>query len=232
MSLSFFQRRTASLRPLVDEIEEPGGPTTIVLKHLDDDLHDASAAKRLTSSEIKYVSKKILEGLKVIHQDGYVHTDVKLDNVLVNYVPEDSGPRFTNVQLADLENTVHVESKFCKDRDAIGAPLWRSPEAQLELQWGPAADIWAFGSMVISLIWGDNFFIFKPDVPRGHDGYEFKILEKYHIYFGPCPPSFVDLADDETLAILSYIMDNISREKLRPFSQASQREFPKTRSLC
>ncbi|OOG00106.1 hypothetical protein ASPCADRAFT_393817 [Aspergillus carbonarius ITEM 5010] len=221
--LKRFQPQTPHLRPLLDEITDPADPPAIVLRCLDDDLMSASAAQRLTTPEIKYVSKKILEALAVLHENGYVHTDVKLDNVLVNY--GSNGQRFTDIQLADLENTVHVDSKFCKDRECIGAPVWRSPEAQMGLQWGPPTDIWSFGIMVISLIWGNNFFIFKPDVPRGHEEYELKILTKYHVFFGPYPPSYVDLADEETLAILSYVMDSVPAEKLKPFSRASRREI-------
>ncbi|RAL06114.1 serine/threonine protein kinase [Aspergillus ibericus CBS 121593] len=237
--LKKFQSHTASLRPLVDEIKEPDDPPAIVLKYLDDDLLKASAAKRLTIPEIKYVSKKILEGLKVLHDSGYVHTDIKLDNVLVNYGLES---RFTDVQLADLESTVHTESRLCINRDEIGTPIWRSPEAQLGLQWGPPTDIWSFGTMVshlppqlvhlliyisklISLIWGDNFFIFKPDVPRSSEDYELKILIKYHIFFGPYPSSYSDLADEETLEILSWIKSAIPPTAMKPFSRASRREI-------
>ena len=69
-----FQNRTSYLRPLVDEIEEPLEPVTIVLKHLDDDLLNASMKKNLTRREIKYVSRRVLEALRVLHEDGYVHT--------------------------------------------------------------------------------------------------------------------------------------------------------------
>ncbi|PYI08823.1 serine/threonine protein kinase [Aspergillus sclerotiicarbonarius CBS 121057] len=220
--LKQFQSQTTSLRPLVDEIKEPADPPAIVLKYLNDDLLKASAAKRLTISEIKYVSKRILEGLRVLHDSGYVHTDIKLDNVLVNYGTES---RFTDVQLADLESTVHTESRFCINRDEIGTPIWRSPEAQLGLQWGPPTDIWSFGTMVISLIWGDNFFIFKPDVPRSSEEYELKILAKYHTYFGPFPSSYSDLADKETLEILSWIQSVIPPTTMKPFSRASRREI-------
>jgi serine/threonine protein kinase len=167
----------------------------------------------------------------------------------VNYVPSTqncSEQRFTDVQLADLESTVHITSRFCEDQDEIGTPIWRSPEAQLGLKWGPPTDIWSFGTMVIniyaglyssrlilvvlkviSMIWGDNFFIFKPKVPRGDDEYELEILTKYHIYFGPFPPSYADLADQETLGVLSLIMNDVPPEKLKPFSLASQREISK-----
>lgn len=72
--LKRFQSRTSSLRPLIDEIEDPSDPPALVLKHLDDDLLNASATQRLTRQEIKQVAKKTLEALKVLHGDGYVHT--------------------------------------------------------------------------------------------------------------------------------------------------------------
>ncbi|KKK17279.1 serine/threonine protein [Aspergillus ochraceoroseus] len=180
-------------------------------EHLEDDLQTASATRKLNGREIKYVSKMVLEALKVLHEDGY----------------SGNGQRFTDVQLADLESTVHITSRFCEDRDEIGTPIWRSPEAQLGLKWGPATDIWSFGTMVISMIWGDNFFIFKPKVPRGHDEYELEILAKHHIYFEPFPLSYADLADQETLGVLSLIMNDVPPEKLKPFSLASQREISK-----
>ena len=62
-------------------------------------------------------------------------------------------------------------------------------------------------------------------MPRGHEEYDLKILTKYHVFFGPYPPSYVDLADEETLAILSYVMDSVPAEELKPFSRASRREI-------
>lgn len=72
--------------------------------------------------------------------------DVKPDNVLVNYGPGDI--RFTDVQLADFGSTVPADSAYAKDSDLIGAPIWRSPEAQLRIGWGTPTDIWSFGALV------------------------------------------------------------------------------------
>lgn len=69
-----FQSKTPHLRPLVDDIIEPQNPPTIVLKHLEDDLQTASAAKKLNGKEIKYVSRRVLQALSVLHEEGYVHT--------------------------------------------------------------------------------------------------------------------------------------------------------------
>lgn len=73
-----FQHRTPYLRPLIDEIEKTSDSPTVVLKHLDDHLLNASIAKTLNRKELKYVSRCILEALKVLHEDGYVHTGMKI----------------------------------------------------------------------------------------------------------------------------------------------------------
>lgn len=72
--LKRFQDRTPYLRPLLDQIEEPSDPPTIVLRDLEGHLLEASITKTLNRKELKYVSRRILEALKVLHEDGYVHT--------------------------------------------------------------------------------------------------------------------------------------------------------------
>lgn len=74
--LKRFQHRTPYLRPLIDEIDEPSAPVTIALKYLQGDLLDASAAKTLNRKELKYVSRCVLEALKILHDDGFVHTGI------------------------------------------------------------------------------------------------------------------------------------------------------------
>jgi len=62
------------MRPLLDEIIVPADPPGIVLQYLDDDLLHASTKEKLSRLEIKQVAKTILEVLRVLHSDGYVHT--------------------------------------------------------------------------------------------------------------------------------------------------------------
>lgn len=72
--LKRFQNKTPNLRPLIDEIEEPSSPPTIVLKHIEDHLLNASIKKTLNRTELRYVAKRILEALNVLHEEDYVHT--------------------------------------------------------------------------------------------------------------------------------------------------------------
>ncbi|MCJ1256399.1 hypothetical protein MMC24_004220 [Lignoscripta atroalba] len=140
-----FQSRTPFLRPLLGEIKGPPDPPALILKYLDDDILHASHTKRLTRPEVKYVAKRVLEALKVLHGDGFVHTDIKPSNVLVNYGQGEIC--FTDVQLADFGSTVHMDSSYAQKGDSIGTPIFRSPEAHLQMRWSTATDIWSFGAM-------------------------------------------------------------------------------------
>ena len=78
--LKRFQYRIPYLRLLIDEIEEPSDPPpTTVLKYLKNHLLNASIYKTLNRKELKYVSRRILEALKVLHEEFYVHTGKSFD---------------------------------------------------------------------------------------------------------------------------------------------------------
>lgn len=74
--------------------------------------------------------------------------DVKPDNILVNH--GSNGARFSDVKLADCGDSTHVDS--VEELHTIGAPIFRSPEAMLDLVWGTPTDIWSFGATVRSAL--------------------------------------------------------------------------------
>jgi len=164
------------IRQLLDETQNP---PALVLNHLDDNLLSASNSKRLEKSEIKLVAKRILEGLQELHKDHYVHTgtysptlchdrlfgflrrliltrplDIKPDNILVNYGIGSS--RFAEVELGDCGDACYVNPldhlRLGETGHVIGAHMFRSPEAMLNLRWGTPTDIWSFGATVSSLL--------------------------------------------------------------------------------
>lgn len=69
-----FQGRTPFLRPLIDEGIDGHEWSPLVFRYLDDDLLHMCHNRPLTRDETKQVAKAVLEGLKVLHQDGYVHS--------------------------------------------------------------------------------------------------------------------------------------------------------------
>lgn len=126
---------------------KPVEPAKIVLKYLDTELLQESRRKRLSRLDIKKVAQTILLALQVLHKDGLVYTDVKLDNIFVNHGHHNQ-LRFAEIQLGDLGGVVHQDSDFAKDGHLIGAGISRSPEAMLQMHWGTATDVWSFGNAV------------------------------------------------------------------------------------
>lgn len=68
-----FSGRSPHIRPIVDEIIQPSEPISIVLRHFDSTLLHASIERKLNRRELKHVSKSILQALRVMHSEGFVH---------------------------------------------------------------------------------------------------------------------------------------------------------------
>lgn len=80
---------------------------------------------------------------------------------------------------------------------------------------------------LIFLLWGENWFIFAPGVAVSNQEYELKILMKMYQFFGPFPASYTEIADNETLAILTYIMNSVPDAERKPFQNVGEREISK-----
>lgn len=79
----------------------------------------------------------------------------------------------------------------------------------------------------IALIYGDNWFIFKPDVPADHEAYELRIPMRQHQFFGPFPPSYREIANDDVLTIVNYVMEGVPPENMKPFECITEQEVSK-----
>ncbi|KAK4108298.1 kinase-like protein [Canariomyces notabilis] len=221
--LKHYQDKTPYLRPLLDEIIEPPDPPSIVLKHLDSDLLTESNRKRLSRPEIKQVARCVLQALQVLHKDGMVHTDIKLNNIFVNY---GQGQRFSEIQLGDCGGVVSQDSEFAKGH-LIGAGFTRSPEATFQIPWGTATDIWSFGNAILSLLYGGNYHLFNPAIDGlrpEDDEYELTVLKRMYKFFGPFPRSYEDFHDKETMIFVNYLNNEGPPEK--PFRLVTKREIP------
>ena len=73
--------------------------------------------------------------------------DIKPNNILVNYGHDSA--RFSEVQLGDCGDTCMVDPNADPlQGHVIGAAIFRSPEAMLNLRWKAPTDIWSFGATV------------------------------------------------------------------------------------
>ncbi|KAK3178844.1 hypothetical protein OEA41_000981 [Lepraria neglecta] len=214
------------VRQMIDTTEDP---PSLVLKFLDENLLKVSGQKRLEGSDLKLVARNLLEALAALHENGFVHTDIKPNNVLVNY--GGASARFSEVQLGDCGDAYRFKPKAdpLEEGHVIGAAIFRSPEAMLNLGWGPPTDIWSLGTTLISLVFGHHWHIFKPKNIEPDDvNYGFWVLVEQVRRFGPVPLSYEEIANEDRLGILTSVIDHVNENQLHlPFSMSEDEELLK-----
>jgi len=83
-------------------------------------------------------------------------------------------------------------------------------------------------SQLISLIYGGDLNLSRPrDVPFGHEEYELKILMRQTQYLGPFPAKYEEIIDQETVAVILYLGEQIPKSKLTQFHRTTEREVSK-----
>ncbi|KAF2225477.1 kinase-like domain-containing protein [Elsinoe ampelina] len=217
-----FQDRGPFRRLLDEVVVGKNSESALVLRYLDSDILRVCDRRRLTTHEYKSVAKTVLLALDRLHQEGFIHTDIKPNNILVNL---DAKGCITDVQLADLEATMHQNREMAMSGTPVGTPIFRSPEATLGISWKQSTDLWSFGTTLISLIYGDGIHIFLPDVPVDHDEYTLRILKRHYEYFGPFPETYLEIATGDQIGVLTWIMKNTPVEAKRPFRLVDPQEL-------
>ncbi|KMS95396.1 hypothetical protein BVRB_008540 [Beta vulgaris subsp. vulgaris] len=104
-------------------------------------------------SDVKSYTKSILKGLCHIHQNGFVHCDIKLQNILLL----DN----TTIKIADFGLARRVSDEFGKQ--LRGTPLYMSPEIIAGEKVESPADIWALGCAVIEMFSGISAWEMSPE---------------------------------------------------------------------
>ncbi|EYU44409.1 hypothetical protein ABFS82_08G050600 [Erythranthe guttata] len=112
------------------------------------DKLEGSDGRRLPESEVRQYTKALLKGLHYIHKYGYVHCDIKLQNILLC---RDGGVKIADFGLAKRAAAVGGDSRRCELR---GTPMYMSPEMVSGGEQGAPADIWALGCVVSEMVAG------------------------------------------------------------------------------
>lgn len=140
-------------------LRNPGGAPYVVMELLDGEslgrLVDASGVLELGA--IAAIGAQIAEALGAMHAAGYVHCDVKPDNVVVLHDSSAALGGWPRVKLIDLG--VARRAGIASDESTIaGTPTYMAPE-----QWRGdatgACDIYSLGCMLYELVTGDPPFI-------------------------------------------------------------------------
>ncbi|CAH8392330.1 unnamed protein product [Eruca vesicaria subsp. sativa] len=116
---------------------------------------DKYAERKLPEPLIKDFTKMVLEGLVSIHGHGYVHCDIKPDNLLV--FPSSSQDSSYEIKISDFGNAleVGVVPKFWESEFPwIGTPIYMPPESVSDGFADKGIDLWSVGCLVLEMYTG------------------------------------------------------------------------------
>ncbi|KAM7523732.1 hypothetical protein LguiA_013634 [Lonicera macranthoides] len=109
---------------------------------------------RLPEWEVRWYAYKLLKGLSHIHDEGYVHCDIKPSNILVFPSPR-SGINYLKIAEFGLAKKCGDDSpKVVTGSCLRGTPLYSSPESVLLEKYEAPMDIWALGCSIIEMVTG------------------------------------------------------------------------------
>jgi serine/threonine protein kinase len=102
----------------------------------------------ITEDLVRYIIQDIGNALKHCHSLGYIHRDVKSDNILVF----SGGKRF---KLCDFGLACHTSDRFRMGRMS-GSPAFMAPELYINTHVSPKNDVWSLGCVMFELICGER----------------------------------------------------------------------------
>ncbi|KAK7252827.1 hypothetical protein RIF29_37047 [Crotalaria pallida] len=112
---------------------------------------------KFPESKVRHYTKSILEGLNHVHVKGFVHCDIKLQNILIF---ENDVVKIADFGLAKKAGEGEEQSKRCECR---GTPMFMSPELFNSNEHEPPADIWALGCAVVEMVTGEPAWDLGPN---------------------------------------------------------------------
>ncbi|KAL8354447.1 hypothetical protein RB601_004035 [Gaeumannomyces tritici] len=127
----------------------------LVFPHRNLDLLSANPAA-IPAAAKKGIIRDALSGLAALHDKRIIHTDIKPDNIMLDYIKHpDNSHEFRNVQITDLEDAFAIpdDAPGVTGR-TYGSPYWRSPESWAKACQDVSSDIFSFGLFAIR-VWID-----------------------------------------------------------------------------
>ncbi|GFZ17094.1 hypothetical protein Acr_26g0003640 [Actinidia rufa] len=123
-----------------------------------------SGGGRLPESEVRHYTKSVLEGLSHIHEQGYIHCDIKPHNILLVETESESDlkkrkrvvEREVNAKIADFGLAMRAGQRRVERenrRKLRGTPMYIAPEPVVYGEYETCVDIWGLGTSARNPKW-------------------------------------------------------------------------------
>uniref|UniRef100_A0A7N0UCC8 Protein kinase domain-containing protein n=1 Tax=Kalanchoe fedtschenkoi TaxID=63787 RepID=A0A7N0UCC8_KALFE len=111
---------------------------------------------RLSEAEVRSFTRSVLSGLREVHAAGFVHCDVKLQNILLCSSNSANSETGVVAKIADFGLAKRrSRNRVAGNRDGFrGTPLYMAPETVVYGEFESPADIWAVGCAVVEMLTG------------------------------------------------------------------------------
>ncbi|XP_062025482.1 cyclin-dependent kinase G-2-like [Rosa rugosa] len=130
----------------------------MVMEYMDYELKFLmeSMEQRFSIGEVKYLVKRLLEGVKYLHDNWVLHRDLKTSNMLLNKEGE--------LKICDLGLSRQYGSPLKPYTSNVVTLLYRAPELLLgQKQYSTAIDMWSVGCIMAELLAKEP--LFSPKTP-------------------------------------------------------------------
>ncbi|KAK4150811.1 CMGC protein kinase [Chaetomidium leptoderma] len=136
-----------NLRTVVDTVPHH---LLFLYRYLADDLLKLAKNESLSDATRKWILREALAGLADLHDQNIFHSDIKPNNIFVDYDETPNGVIDVKaVQIGDLEMGCAIPPDLNVRGARLGNPMWRSPEAHAAGRMNLPSDIFSFGLVCI-----------------------------------------------------------------------------------
>lgn len=92
--------------------------------------------------------KQIANGLHVLHQQNFIHRDLKPQNILLSCDSDDAVLKIADFGFARALSPFDMAATIC------GSPLYMAPEILRHEKYDARADLWSIGAILFELLYG------------------------------------------------------------------------------
>ena len=124
----------------------PGGSLSNLIKN--------EYGGKIHESHLQSYTRMMLKGLAYIHEKGFVHCDLKPDNILVFPSRFGISLKIADFGLSKKAGECQIYDQNSEDPRYRGTPLYASPESYFDGIHEAALDIWSLGCVIIEMFTG------------------------------------------------------------------------------
>jgi serine/threonine protein kinase len=133
-------------------------------------LTDIIRRVRLSEPQMSVIMRQLLAGVLDVHRAGWLHRDLKSDNVLIT--------KEGQVKVGDFGAACKV-GDVAGGEQRVGTPHWMAPETIKSNVWSEKTDCWAAGVVLVEMVNGEppNWSLSQNQILGGQSFHELSHLK-------------------------------------------------------